>query len=137
MGKQFTLDSVTKLGDHDEKYGTTYWCETRQQLEPVMFNSMDQHIGPGAEITCEEVLLKTSKKNKEYHRLKKVTVMSHGEGEQQKSASPAPSSDELLTLVKDNNRMLKILTGEVEEKPKQDVVHDVGEEPIDLNDIPF
>lgn len=136
--KQFTLDNVTALGDFDDKYGQSYWCETREQLEPVMFNSMDRHIGPGAIITCDEVLLKTSKKNKDYHRLKKVKVMSHGDGEGQSQASGTSSDDnELLVLARDNNRMLKILTGEAEDKPKHDTVYDPGEEEISLSDIPF
>lgn len=131
--KQLTLEKVNKLGEMDAKFGQTYWAETKEQLEPVMFNSMNENIVEGSTIEAEEVLLKQSKKGTDYHRLKKVKVVS--------GATPQPASSpdqgELLALVRANNAMLRKLIGEPEvekvvEPTKQEMDGD-----IDLSSIPF
>lgn len=138
--KQFTLSKVDKLGDADEKYGQTYWCETQEQLEPVMFNSMSQNISVGDSITAEEVLLKTSNKGKEYHRLKKVKTVSDGSQATGASSNAQTGSvsesqiNQLLELVKENNDMLRKLTDPNYGK-QGDVVVDPDD--IDINSIPF
>lgn len=109
--KEFTVTKANMMGEPDPKYGVTWWAEVKEQKEPVMFNIMRQdNIEPGDVLTAEEVLLKTSAKGTEYHRLKKVQL---GKARTASTSSPQPAGgNELLELVKDNNRMLKLLTGE-------------------------
>ena len=111
------------MGEPDEKYGTTFWGETQEQLEPVMFNLMEGEPQVGDKITAEEVLLKTSKKGTEYHRLKKVKIVDNKislssnelltsrEVAGKASFSPSESQiNQILELVKENNQMLRQLT---------------------------
>lgn len=74
--KTFTIAKVNKLGELDDTYGQQFWADVSEQLEPVMFNLVAGHeVGVGDTITAETVELKTSKKGKDYHRLKKVKVV--------------------------------------------------------------
>lgn len=135
--KTFKLSKVTKLGDMDAKYGQRYWCEVAEQLEPVMFNSMNENIEVGQTITAEEVLLKTSSKGKEYHGLKKVKLTDSKASQAPQTSSTGSVSEsqinQILELLKENNEMLKQLT--VPNYKQSDVVADPDE--ISLSDIPF
>jgi hypothetical protein len=120
----FTITKANRLGEHDEKYGQRWWAEVKEQKEPVMFNTMRMDdIEPGDVISAEEILLKTSSKGTEYHGLKKVTL---GKAERPdvggtppQGTGHAPQSNELLELVKENNKMLKQLLG-TDDAPEPD-----------------
>lgn len=146
--KQFTFSKLTKMGEHDEKYGTSYWGETNEQLEPVKFNSMNQDITADDTIEVEDVLLKTSAKGTDYHQLKKVKV-SHGEparaiitGNITPSESQHPEImaklDQILALL---NNKEGTATGYAAAKAKADELrepaHTDADAPFDMNDIPF
>lgn len=160
---QYKLDKVSKLGDMDAKFGQRYWCETSDQVEPLMFNSLDETIKDGDTITAEEVLLKSTKPNPEkgkesqpYHQLKKVKVVKtaqlDGKTYEANGVDPVKLRPSLTTeelLVQKSEQLDRIeakidkLIGEPEvthtmaEKPK-DAVHDpIDGEPVSLDDIPF
>lgn len=136
---KYTIAKASQMGDPDPKYGATWYCETQEQLEPIMFNLMSGVVNVGDKVTCEEVLLKTSAKGNDYHRLKKVKVIP---GEQTHTEAPQPSFtptqgsipeskiEQLLELVKENNEMLKQLTY-IPNKPTDD------SEDVDMSEIPF
>jgi len=150
MNKEYTLKSVRPLGDNDPKFGQTYWADTHDQLEPVMFNLLNGSVGEGARITAETVELKTSAKGTRYHRLKKIKVL----GGSQASQTPAVANDtgKTLELILENTqKILKLVdksqptlseswkqTTDQSLTPVPDVVvEDIGDGPIDLSDIPF
>lgn len=146
MSKIYTLKDPTALGERDPKYGQTYWSYTHDSNTPVMFNLMEGSVGDGSVITAEEVLLKTSSKGTEYHRLKKV----HPTGEQAITATKATDTelilkklDEVLELLHDSQgyrqaKETRATLPEPEPTFQEDVViEDIGDEPINLDDIPF
>lgn len=74
MSFQYTFSKLSKMGEHDEKYGTTYWAEPNEDLTPVKFNSMNQNITLQDTITAEERAERQSNKGTGYYQLKKVKV---------------------------------------------------------------
>lgn len=111
--KTFTFSKLSKLGEHDEKYGTTYWGEPNEQVEPVKFNSMNQDIIDTDTIEAEEILLKTSGKGIEYHQLKKVKVVGGVKHEPGSETPPPPQETvDLLTLLTRIEAKLDKLLGE-------------------------
>ena len=68
----FTLKDPKKMGDHDPKYGQSYWAYTHESQLPVKFNLMEGSVSDGQKITCEEAATKTSSKGTDYQQLRKV-----------------------------------------------------------------
>jgi hypothetical protein len=101
--KTFNLIKIDKLGDFDAKWGQRYWAECSDQLEPLMFNSLNQNITIPATITAEEVLLKQSAKGTDYHQLKKIKVV-----EGHPPETPPSGNSSQLDRIED---MLKELLG--------------------------
>ena len=98
-----------------------------------MFNLMEGEVGDGSVISAETIEVKESKKGTEYHRLKKVRVVSRGE-------APVPKdSDKFQEIVLAKlDEILELLAKEPEPKlEEEEVVTDIGDEPIDLSEIPF
>lgn len=60
------------MGDHDPKYGQSYWAYTHESQLPVKFNLMEGSVSDGQKITCEEAATKTSSKGTDYQQLRKV-----------------------------------------------------------------
>lgn len=120
MEKQFTIKRVNPLGDRDPKYGQTFWAEVDEQIQPVMFNLINGSVQDGDRITTTEVVLKTSGKGTEYHRLKKVTVQ---------PGTNQPQSADLESRVYALEQA--VFEGK-EVKPKVE-----EEATINLDDIPF
>ncbi|MCA9330201.1 hypothetical protein KDA11_06130 [Candidatus Saccharibacteria bacterium] len=129
--KQFVIKKVNQLGDKDPKYGATFWAEVEEQAQPVMFNLMQGNPQEGDRISSEEVLLKTSGKGTEYHRLKKVKL---------EEASPrlvSPTEDSLERRVA---KLEEAVFGPAEDKVRevaQETKQAMEEETIDLSEIPF
>lgn len=71
---EFTLKDPRKMGEHDPKYGQSYWAYTHESQMPVKFNLMDGDVHDGSKITCEEYAVRKSSKGTEYQQLKKVRV---------------------------------------------------------------
>lgn len=89
--KTFTFAGLNKLGEFDEKYGQRYWGVTNEQLEPVMFNSMNQDISETDTIEAGEVFAnKKSTKGVMYTPLKKVKVV----GSQSRGETSPPATNE-------------------------------------------
>lgn len=129
--KKLNLDTLKHLGEYDEKYGQTYWGTSQEQLQPVMFNSMERGLSAPLTIEAEEVLVKESKKGTEYHRLKKVKVVEDNITEQMKAAA-APTLS-LAQGVKDS-------LDRIEAKLDKLLGNDenlLGGEPVDLEEVPF
>lgn len=143
----YTLKNPKELGENDPKYGQTYWSYTHDSGTPVMFNLMDGQVGDGSVINAETVELKQSAKGTEYHRLKKVRVS----GQQAITATKATDSELMLKKL---DEILELLKHAPEGEPaslaqrwykttakpevEEDVViTDIGDEPINLDDIPF
>lgn len=123
----YKLDKVKKMGEMDPKYGQTYWCESSSELKPLKFNSMNGDITEGVTINAEESMNKRSAAGNDYLQLRKVTIAD--------GSTPAP--------VKLADGVVSTQLGRIEQKLDQilkamgeDTVHEVKEEPIDLNDIP-
>ena len=136
MSRQFLLTKVTPLGEADPKYGQTYWGEVAEQLEPVMFNLMNSSVEVGDRLECEDVLLKTSSKGKDYHRLKKVKVIGGGG-----ISAPKPAANdqlgELLQLVREIHAATVTKTVPKVENKVDEVFPVNEEEPFDMSSIPF
>lgn len=146
--KEYSLKSVRPLGDNDPKYGQTFWCETYDQPEPVMFNLVGENVGEGACVSAETVELKTSAKGTSYHRLKKVKILpSRATSSREAALTPQlPPNDtkKTLELILENTSLIleavkpKSLGDTWRETTKPDnVVEDIGDEPMNLDDIPF
>ena len=126
--KDFKIAKASKLGDYDQKYGQVFWCEVQEQLEPVKFNLMEGDVRPGDLVTCEEVMLKTSTKGIDYHQLKKVKIAGAGVPRENTAAPSDSKLEQVLELVRENNKMLKQLT--IPNEPS-DPVFDESGAPID------
>lgn len=85
MSFTYTLTKADKLGSFDETYGQIYWCESKEELKPLKFNSKSQDIAVGDVITCEESLNKRSTKGVDYLQLRKIQV--------ERKGAPAASKD--------------------------------------------
>lgn len=151
--KQLTLNDPKPLGDKDPKYGQTYWSYTHDQEHPVMFNLMEGEVYDGSVIAAETVELKTSSKGTDYHRLKKVKVI--GQHSEPQLPTPPPDSSKLLSLIYDDTQKILRLVGHkdneqlLERQPtlastwrkttgqEDTVTYDIGDEPINIEDIPF
>lgn len=140
--KEFTLKDPRAMGDADPKYGQSYWSYTHDSQTPVMFNLMDGQVGEGSRISAETVELKTSSKGTEYHRLRKVKIL----GQQQVTTSHKTNEelilsklDEVLSLLKEPKTLGQQWKDTTGKTPKQldNVVEDIGDDPIDLSAIPF
>lgn len=68
----FKVVKIDKMGEPDEKFGTSFWAEVAEQLEPVMFAS-HKDFEAGDTLLAEEKVAKTSKKGTSYFLLKKVS----------------------------------------------------------------
>ena len=130
--KQFVIKKVNQLGDKDPKYGATFWAEVEEQAQPVMFNLMSGTPQEGDRISSEEVLLKTSGKGTEYHRLKKVKL---------EEASPRlVNFDAKSELEERVAKLEEAVFGPAEDKVRevaQETKQAMEEETIDLDSIPF
>lgn len=150
--KTYTLKNPKALGDADPKYGQTYWSYTHDQDVPVMFNLMNGEVGDWSVITAEEAVLKTSTKGTDYHRLKKVTVSGQNPAAQS-AVAPAGNDlilqklDEILAILKPSgyekakevrsSLPAKDKVVELDDKPMTEDSFELGDEPVDLSDIPF
>lgn len=85
----FTLKDPKKMGDHDPKYGQSYWAYTHESQLPVKFNLMEGTVSDGQKITCEEAATKTSSKGTDYQQLRKVKPFTNEEQPAQTSFKPA------------------------------------------------
>lgn len=142
--KTFTLKDPVPLGDKDPKYGQTYWSYTHDQDLPVMFNLMEGEVGDGTVVTTEEWVNKQSAKGTEYMRLKKVKVTG-----QQAITATHPTNNELVLQKLDEILALlqapktsgfdkaKAVRETFSEPDKDVVIEDIGDEPINIDDIPF
>jgi len=144
---KFITKKINPLGDNDPKYGQRYWGYVEESEMPVSFNLMNPvDIREGVTLEFDEKAIKESKKGTEYLFLRKVKVS----GE----ALVQPTSDDkkLLELIYDDTqKILKLLDGrsgyekakdtaeEIKAKTAEEeqVVEDIGDEPISLEDIPF
>lgn len=147
--KTLTLKNPTALGERDPKYGQAYWSYTHDSDTPVMFNLMDGEVGDGSVITAETIEVKESKNGNEYHRLKKVTIESQSEiTPHRKTDSEVilAKLDEILAILKADTAVAKKVSEksgyeQAKETRKNftadEVVEDIGDEPINLADIPF
>lgn len=129
MANKYTVNKISKLGEHDEKFGTRYWAEVNEQLEPVMFNSQNQEIEAGATITAEEVLLKQSAKGTNYHQLRKVKV---NQGQTELATKEETEHDQLDRIEAKLDKLLALSQDE-----SSDHGTDTGQEQIPLDEIPF
>lgn len=138
--KQWTLKDPKPMGDRDPKYGQTWWSYTHDGDMPLMFNLMEGEVGDGSVVSAEEWVNKESAKGTEYMRLRKVKI--------QGSAKPVTKDDDkLLQLTYENTvEILKFLKppGSLKEtwdktvaKEEDTVVEDIGDEPMNLDGIPF
>lgn len=127
--KQLTISKVSKLGENDPKYGQTYWAEVDEQNEPVMFNLMTGSVQEGDVVTAEEVLLKTSSKGNDYHRLKKVKVQETNPRQVNTTDIAKPQGEVIDDILK---RLAKL-----EDAVFPEEVEDRNDDPINLDDIPF
>lgn len=147
---KFTAIEIRAIGDHDPKYGTRYWGRVEDSDMPVSFNLMNPvDIPTGASIEFEErVIKKTGPQSKnpgsEYQFLRKVKV-GGGIPVPHVSAPNAPTDlvlaklDEILALLKiPAHKSLKEAWDETNLGKAPDVVdNDIGDGPIDLDEIPF
>lgn len=132
MEKKFTIKKVNPLGDKDPKYGQTFWAEVDEQIQPVMFNLMNGTVQAGDRITTAEVLLKTSGKGTEYHRLKKVTV--------EQGTNPPQSADLESRVYALEQAVFQGIKDDQIRETAEDVKKEIkldDEETIDLDSIPF
>lgn len=129
MGKVFTFSKLVKFGEHDEKYGSTYWGETNEQLIPVKFNSMNQDIKEADTIEAEEVIIKTSTKTgEEYHQLKKVKVVLPAKAQEAMNAQLADAEIQTVRIEPTQPQLDRI------EAKLDKLIGDAGINPeIDLN----
>ena len=146
---KFKVKKVNALGSFDETYGQRYWGETYDSDMAISFNLMNPvEIPEGAELEFEERLIKetgpnSKKPGTEYLFLKKVKVL----GATQKLQLPIKDDDKLAQLTYENTEeILRILKQTVppttlketwDKTVEKDTVEDIGEEPMDLNAIPF
>jgi len=163
--KQFTLKDPKELPGEPadiQKYGHSYWSYTHDSDVPVMFNLMEGSVQDGTTISAETIELKTSSKGTEYLRLKKVKV--DGPVQNVTSQTQINTSDdridtiletleevvELLVALHDSKSPIKSGYEKAQESraklskedaidvtPEDVVVDDIGDEPINLDDIPF
>lgn len=133
MDKTYTTIKISPLGDKDPKYGQTYYGTVEEAQMPVMFNLMNPvDFEEGMPFTSEEYTVKTSKAGKDYMRLKKVKVLTGAKP----LATVAPVKDTLLEQIFNNTQeILAILKAET--KVADRVIEDIGDEPVNLDDIPF
>lgn len=142
--KSYTVKKIGKIGDHDPKYGQRWRGSVEEAQMEISFNTMEQidFIPEGAKLEFEERLIKETKGSaekppREYMQLKKVRVS----GGTTKPEAPQASSslehkiDQILEIVKE-------LRGEPDRTPddyrdEETVVTDIGDDPIDLSEIPF
>lgn len=120
------------MGEKDIKYGQTYWAEVEEQSQPVMFNLMSGSPQEGDRITAQEVLLKTSSKGTEYHRLKKVTI----EESNPRLVNPVADANVNERLAKLEEAVFGPKEDQVQETASE-VKQEMEEEEIDLSSIPF
>ena len=134
MTKILTAKEVKSMGELDPTYGQAYWGSVHEQAMPVKFNIKEVlDIPDGAKIQAEEYVMKTSGKGTEYMQLRKVKV----EGGSKQTAIVAPPSDVMKLLEIINSKLDEILS-KIDPPIKEDVVdEDIGDEPMDLKDIPF
>jgi len=148
MNFEFQLAEINKLGDYDPKWGQKYWGNVSDDLLPISFNSQDQNIVSGSKITAEEKIMKKSAKGTDYWQLKKVKVVGVANDVDRRSASHGSQSqldrierkiDKLLGISDDlDNRILdeKGLSRAMEES-EISMDDNIGEDPVDIDAIPF
>lgn len=141
----YTAKKINPLGDFDNKYGQRYWGAVNESAMPVSFNLMTPiNISEGAELEFEEKVVKESKKGTEYMFLRKVKVSGNSATEivkteskniEQKLDAIAGDVKLLLSFVR---QLQKESTKTQEPEPEEDnVTEDIGDEPMDLSQIPF
>lgn len=123
---QFTLDSVKRMGDPHEKYGSSYWCTSAESDLPIKFNSMNPDLedllesGPFS-IVAEEKSSKISKVytdeegnqkgGNEYLQLRKVKLVESNQVAKpasQIAGSHATPSGHLTQVAADTGPALKL-----------------------------
>jgi hypothetical protein len=161
--KQYTLKDPKPLGDKDSKYGQTYWSYSHDSDFPVMFNLMEGEVHDGSVITAETVELKTSNKGTDYHRLKKVKISGQLTPPNATAGNPTPRFTPPAITPNDSSKMLRLIYDNTEKilglvqspqngtpslkdewdkvAPKDaepdNIIEDIGDEPMNLEDIPF
>lgn len=136
--KNYTLDSPFKMGEKHPEYGQSYWSSVLEQDTPVMFNLMSGDVQDGSVISAETVELKTSAKGKDYHRLKKVKIEG-GPPVQAPQNAPASDLTEKLDAIAGDVKLLLSFVRQLQKDQEKDTVadFDIGDEPINLDSIPF
>lgn len=145
---QYTLINPKPLGDNDPKYGQTWWSDSHDSDKPLMFNLMTGEVGDGAVISFEESVNKQSAKGTDYLRLRKVKVESPGAANGPVMTRSGDSGKLLELIYSDTQKILQLVDNgtpqtlseawqETNKPAKDTVVEDIGEEPMNLSDIPF
>ena len=154
---ELTITELAPLGDYDDQYGQRYWGRAADEENPISFNSMDKTLvakvtNAPLKVVCEAKAMKKSQKGTLYWQLKKVkpldvnaTPTATNETKTNTTTTSNPqtavggSNEVIERLVRIEGKLDKLLG--IDEptptKPKLDTVVEVGEEEVDLSDIPF
>jgi hypothetical protein len=146
MAKFYKLIEVAPMGEPWESHGNqiqTWWCKVEGESLGVSIGKKVGNTLRVGEHVYGDLLKAVSGKGNEFWKFKgsqvpegmERPVSNNSGGDFSGSASGiASQAGEILTLLRDNNRRLKILMGEEEIKEEPEIADD---KQIDLGDIPF
>lgn len=134
----FTIKSAFAMGDPDPKYGQAWYTTVEEMDFPVMFNLMSGSVQELDKVTFETQEINRFKSGKnageEYRRLRKVKVI---EASPRMVTPDKPQGNEVISDILKRLSALEETVERLSGKPKEDVIADVDDEPINLDDIPF
>jgi len=120
---EFTLTKISKLGEFDPMYFQRYWGYAEGDDTPISFNSSNQDIVEGMDITAEEKTMKKSKNGTTYWQLRKVKVVSESASNPEQPTKPVLSSQtrsdgEMMEALRRIEEKIDKLVGEDEPTPE-------------------
>lgn len=148
----YQLDEINKLGEprpfKPEKGPTvmtqTWWGRVREAQMPVMFSKKaDIEFAPGDQIACEGKKVRPDKNGNDYLLLEKVQRLSGGSqggGEVEQHSPQAikePKTQAATPLEAKVDEILQHVRKLADAVPDTVIDVDIGDAPINLDDIPF
>lgn len=142
--KQYTLKEPRLMGEPDEKGIQTFWSYVEEDDRPVRFQKKREHIPMGQKILAKKVTPAVSKTDKKipYLALEQVELLD----EEPIEAEPVDDNPEtdpqtgyqaMMYKLEEIHADVKTILRKDGEEGEETVVEDIGDKPINLEDIPF
>ena len=148
MAQFYRVTEASKMGEPWSAHGNeiqTWWCKVEGEDKAVSIGKkVGNDVQPGTSV-YGDLIPTVSKKGNQFLKFKGSQVPDGAKPPVGGTSTIAGNANEILTLLRDNNRRLKLLMGEEAsvqdyEQAKEDKVKEVAEEvkdEISLDDIPF